>query len=284
MELAGTLYVDGHVRLYHGQQTKLPRRYVARQRLCLRGTTDYWVNDALGQPFFSVERPVDHGLLEALRNDVVPRLIQDVPGQPTAEQLQTDPYLSRFVIIFDREGYSPTFFREMWQQHRIACISYHKYPKPAWPESWFSETQVTMPGGEIVTMKLAEMGSWIGDRNDGLWVREVRKLTTCGHQTSLISTAYGQPGLDNAAQLFSRWCQENFFRYMMSCRGCLNRCRIFFRVFRVFRGHPYQVRVIRGLLKEQSVHTPVLDSVRSSPAAQVSSPMHRDNSPAEPGA
>ncbi|MHB9080186.1 MAG: putative transposase [Pirellulaceae bacterium] len=51
-ELAGTLCVDGHVRLYHGQQTQLPRRYVSRQRLCLRGTTDYWVNDVLGQPFF----------------------------------------------------------------------------------------------------------------------------------------------------------------------------------------------------------------------------------------
>ncbi len=40
-ELAGTLYVDGHVRLYHGKKTELPRRYVSRQRLCLRGTTDY---------------------------------------------------------------------------------------------------------------------------------------------------------------------------------------------------------------------------------------------------
>ena len=82
-ELAGTLYVDGHVRLYHGQQTELPRRYVSRQRLCLRGTTDYWVNDALGQPFFVVERPIDHGMLEALRSDIVPRLLQDVPRQPT---------------------------------------------------------------------------------------------------------------------------------------------------------------------------------------------------------
>ena len=82
-ELAGTLYVDGHVRLYHGKQTKLPCRYVARQRLCLRGTTDYGVNDALGQPFFSVERPIDHGLLEALRSDVVPRVLEEVPGQPT---------------------------------------------------------------------------------------------------------------------------------------------------------------------------------------------------------
>lgn len=213
-ELTGTLYVDGHVRLYHGKQTQLPRRYVARQRLCLRGTTDYWVNDALGQPFFSVERPIDHGLLEALRNDVVPRLLKEVPAQPTAEQLEADPYLSRFAIIFDREGYSPAFLREMWQQ-RIACITYHKYPKEAWPESRFSETEVTMPNGEVVSMKLAEMGSRIGGRHEGLWVREVRKLTSSGHQTSLISTAYGQLGLENAAQLFSRWSQENFFRYMM---------------------------------------------------------------------
>jgi hypothetical protein len=214
-KLAGTLYVDGHVRLYHGRLTKLPKRYVTRQRLCLRGTTDYWVNDALGQPFFSIERPIDHGMLEALQSDIVPRLLKDVPGQATSEQLEADPYLSRFVIIFDREGYSPAFFRQMWQNHRIACITYHKYPKDAWPESWFTETEATMPNGEVVTMKLAEMGSWIGSRKEGLWVREVRKLTASGHQTSLISTAYGLLGLENAASLFSRWSQENFFRYMM---------------------------------------------------------------------
>jgi len=214
-ELAGSLYVDGHVRLYHGKQTKLPRRYVARQRLCLRGTTDYWVNDALGQPFFSVERPVDHGLLEALRSDIVPRLLEDVPGQPTAEQLEDDPYLSRFVILFDREGYSPAFFREMWTEHRIACITYHKYPKESWPESEFTETPIALPGGEIVSLKLAERGSWIGNPREGLWVREVRKLTHVGHQTSLISTAYGQLGPEDAGRLFSRWSQENFFAYMM---------------------------------------------------------------------
>jgi transposase len=214
-ELAGMLYVDGHVRLYHGQQTQLPRRFVSRQRLCLRGTTDYWVNDAIGQPFFSVERVVDHGLLEVLRNDIVPRLLREVPGQPTDEQLQQNPYSSRFVIIFDREGYSPTFFREMWQQHRIACITYHKFPKEDWPESWFSEFEAKMPAGEVVTMKLAEMGSWIGSREDGLWVREIRKLTESGHQTSLITTAFDQLGLQNAVSLFSRWSQENFFRYAM---------------------------------------------------------------------
>ena len=214
-ELAGTLYVDGHVRLYHGKQTELPKRYVSRERLCLRGTTDYWVNDALGQPFFAVERPIDHGMLEALKSDIVPRLLQDVPRQPSEEELQADPHCCRFVIIFDREGYSPVFFKEMWQTHRIACITYHKYPKEAWPEKEFADVKVTLPRGETESMKLAERGSRIGDKKNGLWVREVRKLTASGHQTSLISSAYGQLALEDAAGIFSRWSQENFFRYMM---------------------------------------------------------------------
>jgi hypothetical protein len=214
-ELAGALYVDGHVRLYHGSQTALPKRYVSRQRLCLRGTTDYWVNDVLGQPFFAVQRPIDHGLLEALRSDIVPRLLKEVPGQPTAEELEADRSRARFVILFDREGYSPEFFKAMWQTHRIACITYHKYPKDDWPAAEFAEIETTLPGGEQVALQLAERGSWIGDRKNGLWVREVRKRTTSGHQVSLISTAFGGSAVQNAAGLFSRWSQENFFRYMM---------------------------------------------------------------------
>ena len=214
-ELAGALYVDGHVRLDHGNQTALPKRYVSRQRLCLRGTTDYWVNDVLGQPFFAVERPIDHGLLEVLRSDVVPRLLGDVPGQPTAGELAADPYRARFVIVFDREGYSPAFFKEMWQIHRIACITYHKYPKDDWPTTEFVEYETTWPNGERVSLKLAERGVWIGDPKSGLWVREIRKLTESGHQVSLISTDFGGAVLASAVRLFSRWSQENFLRYMM---------------------------------------------------------------------
>jgi transposase len=214
-ELAGVLYVDGHVRLYHGSQTALPKRYVSRQRLCLRGTTDYWVNDILGQPFFAVERTIDHGLLEVLKTDIVPRLLTEVPNQPTEAELEADRYRARFVILFDREAYSPEFFKDMWQTHRIACITYHKYPKGDWPAAEFAEVETTLPNGEPVKLKLAERGTWLGDRKSGLWVRETRKLTTSGHQVSLISTAYGESSRQNAVQLFSRWSQENFFRYMM---------------------------------------------------------------------
>src|SRR5207247_3553813 len=47
-------YVDGHVRVYHGDLTPLQPHYVARERLCLRATTDYWINAMDGQPFVFV--------------------------------------------------------------------------------------------------------------------------------------------------------------------------------------------------------------------------------------
>jgi hypothetical protein len=213
--VTGTLYIDGHVRVYHGGKTKLPRKYVSRQRLCLRGITDYWVNDAIGNPFFVVEKSVDSGLLNTLEHDIIPRLLEDIPNQPDAQTLKENLRLSRFNLVFDREGYSPAFFKRMWQQYRISCITYHKYPDDAWPEDWFVEQEVTMPQGEKVTMRLAEMGSLIGSGNDALWVREIRKLTDSCHQTSLISTAYCFPPAQLAARMFSRWCQENFFGYMM---------------------------------------------------------------------
>ena len=131
------------------------------------GTTDYWVNDVLGQPFFAVERPIDHGLLEVLKNDIVPRLLQDVPGQPSAEELEADRYRARFVIVFDREGYSPEFFKDMWQTHRVACITYHKFPKDDWPTTEFVDCETTLPNGERVSLKLAEQGAGSARRRRG---------------------------------------------------------------------------------------------------------------------
>ena len=57
---------------------------MARERLCLRGTTDYWVNAMDGQPFFVVTQPVDPGMLNVLRQSIIPRLKTELPGQPSA--------------------------------------------------------------------------------------------------------------------------------------------------------------------------------------------------------
>lgn len=211
---AGVLYVDGHVRVYHGNQTKLPRHHVSRQRLCLRATVDYWVNAMDGQPFFRVSKTVDPGLIKVLEEDIVPRLEQDVPAQPTADTLEANPYLHRFTLIFDREGYSPGLFLRM-KQRRIACISYHKFPKDMWDDEEFHVCEVRLGTGEVIQMELAERGTYLGSKpGERLWVREIRKRTKSGGQTSILSTDYQTDLAPIAARMFARWCQENFFRYM----------------------------------------------------------------------
>jgi hypothetical protein len=209
-DLAGVLYIDGHVRVYHGKQTQLPRHYVSRQKLCLRATVDFWVNAMDGRPFFLVNKAIDPGMLTVLEEEIVPRLLQDVPNQPTLFELEKDPYAFRFLLIFDREGYSPAFFHRMYLLG-IACQTYNKYPGDDWPMSEFKECRVTLASGHIVTMELAERGVFLGGK---IWVREIRKLSKTGKQTSIVSTDYKSDYGVVAAAMFARWSQENFFKYM----------------------------------------------------------------------
>jgi hypothetical protein len=137
-------------------------------------------------------------------------LERDVPNQPDAAQLAADPRLHRFTMVFDREGYSPDFLARM-KAKRIACLTYHKYPGPDWPEDEFIATEIRLPSGQPTTIRLAERGTRL---RNGLWVREFRKLTESGHQTAILATDYRASGGQLAVAMFSRWSQENFFRYM----------------------------------------------------------------------
>jgi hypothetical protein len=208
-----TLYIDGHARAYHGHQTKLPRHYIARERLCLRATTDYWVNGLDGLPFFKINQAVDPGLIRALEEQIVPELELLVPNQPSQEQLDADPLLMRFRLISDREGYSPGFFKRMAAK-RIACQTYHKHPGGDWPASEFRTCKVPLMTGGEADMLLAERGTLIGsDKDDQLWVREIRKLGADGHQTAIISAEWQASAVQIAGPQFGRWYQENFFKY-----------------------------------------------------------------------
>ena len=204
-------YCDGHVRVYHGEQTALPRHYVARERLCLRATTDYWINAMDGQPFLYVNKEVDPGLIATLKQDVIPWLEASVTKAPEqARRLAEDARAHWFTVVFDREGYSPELFEQMWRK-RIAILTYHKIPKDDWQSEEFATHSVQLAGGETVTMKLAERGFQLSNK---LWVREIRKLNDGGHQTSILTTNFQAQLTTLAASLFARWTQENFFRYM----------------------------------------------------------------------
>jgi hypothetical protein len=204
-------YCDGHVRVYHGDQTVLPRHYVARERLCLRATTDYWINAMDGQPFLYVNKEVDPGLCATLQNDIVPWLETSLPKTPEQEQRWLEDRQAHwFTIVFDREGYSPDLFKQMWQK-RIAILTYHKFPQDDWRSEEFAPYRVDLAGGETATLQLAERGTQLSNK---LWLREIRKLNESGHQTSILTTNFQAPMTTLAVSLFARWTQENFFRYM----------------------------------------------------------------------
>jgi hypothetical protein len=208
--------IDGHVRVYHGEQTELPRHHVARQKLCLRATTDYWINAMDGQPFFYVNKEADPGLLTTLRQDVVPWLEANAPL--SAEQqarMAADPRLPWFTLIFDREGYSPDFFREM-ATHRVAILSYHKFAGPDWPVEEFVSREVKLAGSETVRMPLAERERVM---SNGLAVREIRKRTETGQQVPIVTTNFVMTTERLAAAMFGRWSQENYFKYMREHYG-----------------------------------------------------------------
>lgn len=209
-EQAGVLYVDGHTRVYHGAQTKLPRHFVARQKLCLRATVDFWVNAMDGQPFFAINKVVDPGLIQVIQEDIVPRLIREAPNQPSQAQLDDDLLLHLFTLVFDREGYSPQFWSSL-KEKRVACLSYHKFPGEDWALEEFATQAATLSNGEKTELQLAERGTRL---SNGLWVREVRKLSQGGHQTAIIiSTNYKLEFVALAVKMFARWSQENYFKY-----------------------------------------------------------------------
>ena len=208
-EGVGLFYVDGHVRVYNGSLGPLPRLYVARQKLLLRGTTDYWVNGLGGEPFFVVTQPIHAGLIAALRQQVIPRLLAEAP-QVGADKLKTDPQAMRFTVIFDREGFSPKFFSELTQQ-RIGLLSYHKYPAQNWPLEEFRVQSVRLATGEMVERELAERGTQL---SNGLWMREVRERSSNGMQSSILSNDRRLDLTQIAVWMPARWSQENFLKYM----------------------------------------------------------------------
>lgn len=209
-EHPGMYYIDGHVQVYHGYLANLGKKHVSRQRLCLPGMMEFWVNNAQGLPYFFVTGQVNEKLQEMLVNTIIPQLNQWPQASVSAETLQAEPLRPRYSLVFDREAYSPKLFGWLWQTHRIAVITYRKNVKDQWDEAEFTDYEVQTDGGTPTTMALHEKQVEI----DGVPLREIRKKNSDNHQTSVLTTHW-ELSLDLVARyMFARWSQENFFRYM----------------------------------------------------------------------
>jgi hypothetical protein len=201
-------YIDGHVQVYHGHLANLGKKHVSRQKLCLPGMVEFWVNNADGLPYFFVTGQVNEKLQEMITTQLAPQLLELTDGRVSQDELEADGTLARFTLVFDREAYSPAFFKQLWDCFRIAVITYRKNVKDKWDEEDFSEYKV---GTDVKSdMKLCEKQVEL----NGVELREIRRLTDSGHQTSVITTNYKISMALIAFYMFSRWTQENFFRYM----------------------------------------------------------------------
>lgn len=196
-------YIDGHVRVYHGDKANLPKRFVSREKLCLNGTTEFWVNDQSGLPLMVITSELNSKLKEAIE-EIIPKILAEFPSESEAS---TEPV---FTLVIDRESYEPEWFKKLWEKHKIAIITYRKNVKDIWPENLF-ETYTVKVFESDVTMRLCEMGTQLSK----CWFREVRKRSENGHQTAIITTHPGLSIQDIALKMFARWTQENFFKYLI---------------------------------------------------------------------
>ena len=195
-DAVGLLYVDGHVRPYHGTAHTLPEAWSARRRLCLPATTDIWVNQQDAQPLFVVTAPANDDLLAMLRREILPEVRRLVDER-------------RVTLAFDREGWSPKFFHEVHTQG-FDVLTYRKGAYAAWRTPAF-QTVSGVVDGRRVSYELAERAT---ELLPGFRMREVRRLCANGHQTAIVTTREDLPIEVVAYRMFERWTQENFFRYM----------------------------------------------------------------------
>ena len=194
-------YIDGHVRVYHGDLATLPKRFVSREKLCLSGTTEFWINDAKGLPLMVLTGELNEKLKVAIEL-AIPKILKELTVIPGSK----NPV---FTLVFDREAYEPNWFIKLWKEYRVAVITYRKNVTDKWDHSSF-DTFDTQLYNTNVTMQLCEKETTL----NGHSFREIRRLSKNEHQTSIITTHPNLIVLETAAKMFTRWTQENFFKYM----------------------------------------------------------------------
>ena len=191
----GFLYVDGHVRVYHGKHT-IPKAFVPQRRLAVAATTDYWVNDQRGDPLFVVTAEANAGMVKML--PVVLGQIRSLIGK------------RRVTVVFDRGGFSPKLFVWLIEQG-FDVLTYRKGRCPRVPHKRFSQRVGRLDGRRIAYVLADQEVRLLRGK---LRLRQVTRLREHGHQTAVLTSRRDLPALEVAYRMFERWRQENFFKYL----------------------------------------------------------------------
>ena len=210
-----TLAVDGHVKVYTGRNGRLPKHFVARQKLCLPASVSYWINALGGTPLLCLHQALDPKLVKAIKQEVVPQLVELGIVPETAPDLtKHQAGAPALTLVFDREGWSPDLFQ--WLARRgIACITWHKnFKGEDWPAAEFRTREVPIHGPASTGTTSVDLAEQPIVLRNGLTVRQIRRRLANGRQVPVITTHPQMPVEQVAGAMFSRWSQENFFKYL----------------------------------------------------------------------
>ena len=109
------------MKVYTGRNGRLPKHFVARQKLCLPASVSYWINALGGTPLLCLHKALDPKLVKALEQDVVPHLLQlGVVPEAAPDLTQPEAGAPALTLVFDREGWSPDLFKRL-ARRGIAC-------------------------------------------------------------------------------------------------------------------------------------------------------------------
>ena len=232
-ETSATLFVDGHVQVYSGKG-RLPMHFVTRRKRSLPAAVSYWLGALGGQPLLCLHKQVDRGEVQAIREDIVPRLESRGLLGPWREG---DP--PRLTAAFDREGWSPALFAELRAQGIAVSSRVKGAHEERWPEAEFAPAQfvVSAPCSESVQIgQVAERPLDLGAK--GPPAREIRFRVDFrlrepgrtgrprrpqrlagrkgkGKRQASIMTTHPTPDAARAAGLpRSRRAREKLFQYM----------------------------------------------------------------------
>jgi hypothetical protein len=177
-------------------QHPLPKAHVARMRISLPATSDYWVNDSAGDPLFVITAEANAGLVKML--PAVLAQVRALVGQ------------RRLTVVFDRGGYSPKLFQQIIGAD-FDLLTYRKGRYRHIPRKRF-QTCRTRRQGQTITYVLADQNVRL--LKGRLRLRQVTRLMDNGHQTPILTSRRDLSAAQVAYRMFDRWRQENFFKYL----------------------------------------------------------------------
>jgi hypothetical protein len=243
-QLLAIVYIDGHIKAYYGKYP-IGLTYSGRLHKVVRGSTDYWVNTAGGKPFCVMSTDFNESM-----TSVLVEIVRDLQHEYHTRGI--DP--AGMTIVCDRGGYSGKVFERLLAMG-VNIITYNRGPIDAVDTTLFDGKETVInarkypasPIERTAEIDIYESAPATDDKRKPtvkktgrvVKLREILILRFDKRITSILTNIKksDRPAMTVASELFNRWPQENYLKYMME-------------QFALDHLHTYGVEDIEGMIEQ----------------------------------